>query len=64
MDIENRLNKKYKDLDKDDFTEEEFQNLVDLIKFLSKMDRKYNPSIYGDVAVKETANEGKNESFS
>lgn len=42
----NNENKKFEDLDKDDFTEEEFQNLVNFIKFLSKMDRKYNPASY------------------
>jgi hypothetical protein len=58
------MSKKFEDLDKDDFTEEEFQNLVDLIKFLSKKDKKYNSANYGEVAVKETLDDVKNESFS
>ena len=57
-------NKKFEALYKNDFTEEEFQNLVDLVKFLSKMDKKYNPAKYGEVAVKKTSNDVKNESFS
>ena len=58
------MSKKFDDLCKEDFTEEEFQNLVDLIKFLSKMDRKYNPANYGNEEVKEMPNGAKNEAFS
>lgn len=45
--------KKFEDLCQEDFTEEEFQRLVDFIKFLSDMDKKYNPAKYGELAAKE-----------
>ena len=37
---------KFADLDKNDFTESEFQLLIDSISLLADWDKKYNPQKY------------------